>query len=53
MILIKDDLEFEVKSSVSDSKGRYIFNSVEEHKHGPSYWKFNASLLEDSVFLSL
>ena len=27
------------------------FNSVEEEKHGPSYWKFNASLLEDSVFL--
>ena len=24
MILIKDDLEFEVKSSLSDSKGRYI-----------------------------
>ena len=24
MILIKDDLEFEVKSAVSDSKGRYI-----------------------------
>ena len=24
MILIKDDLEFEVKSSVSDGKGRYI-----------------------------
>ena len=29
------------------------FNSVEEQKHGPSYWKFNASLLEDSVFCKL
>ena len=28
------------------------FNSVEEQKHGPSYWKFNASLL-DSVFCKL
>ena len=28
------------------------FNSVEEQKHGPSYWKFNASLLH-SVFCKL
>ena len=29
------------------------FNSVQEQKHGPSYWKFNASLLEDPVFCKL
>ena len=29
------------------------FNRVEEQKHGPSYWKFNASFLEDSVFCKL
>ena len=29
------------------------FNSVEEQKHGPSYWKFNASLLHDSDFRKL
>ena len=31
----------------------FHFNSVEEQKHGPSYWKFNASLLEDFFFVSL
>ena len=29
------------------------FNSVEEQKHAPSYWKFNASLLDDSIFYKL
>ena len=29
------------------------FNSVEKQKHGPSYWKFNASLLDDSDFCKL
>ena len=27
------------------------FNSIEEQKHGPSYWKFNATLLDDSDFV--
>ena len=29
------------------------FNSIEEQKHGPSYWKFNASLLDDSDLVRL
>ena len=29
------------------------FNSIEKQKFGPSYWKFMASLLEDSEFLLL
>ena len=29
------------------------FKSVEKQKHGPSYWKFNASLLDDSDFCKL
>ena len=29
------------------------FNSIEKQKHGPSYWKFNASLLADSDFRRL
>ena len=27
------------------------FDSIEKQKFGPSYWKFNASLLEDSGFI--
>lgn len=29
------------------------FNSIEEQRHGPSYWKFNASLLDDPDFCKL
>ena len=29
------------------------FNSIEEQRHGPSYWKFNASLLDDHDFVEL
>lgn len=28
-------------------------NSIEEQRHGPTYWKFNASLLDDSDFVRL
>ena len=28
-------------------------NSIEEQRHGPYYWKFNASLLDDSYFVRL
>ena len=28
-------------------------NSIEEQRHGPSYWKFNASLLDDPKYVSL
>ena len=29
------------------------FNSIEEQRHSPSYWKFNASLLDDHDFVRL
>ena len=29
------------------------FNSIESQKHGPSYWKFNASLIEDEIYVTL
>ena len=28
-------------------------NSIKEQRHGPSYWKFNASLLDDPKYVSL
>ena len=30
-----------------------LFNSLEKQSHGPSYWKFNSSLLEDSSYIEL
>ena len=29
------------------------FNSIDSQKHGPSFWKFNASLLDDVNFVTL
>ena len=29
------------------------FNNIEKQKHGPSYWKLNASLLDDDNFVEL
>ena len=29
------------------------FNGIESQKHGPSYWKFNASLIEDENYVTL
>ena len=28
-----------------------LFNSLDKQSHGPSYWKFNSSLLEDSSYV--
>jgi len=30
-----------------------LFNSLEKQSHGPSYWKFNSSLLGDSSYIEL
>ena len=30
-----------------------LLNSLEKQSHGPSYWKFNSSLLEDSSYIEL
>ena len=29
------------------------FNSIEKSDHGPSFWKFNASLVDDEDFVTL
>ena len=29
------------------------FNSINEQHHGPLYWKFNASLLDDTDYLEM
>ena len=29
------------------------FNSINQQHHGPSYWKFNASLLDDTDYLEM
>ena len=30
-----------------------LFNSLEKQSHGPSYWKFNSRILEDSSYIEL
>jgi len=44
-----------VKTAVKSNHSAIIisFNSLEEQKHGPSYWKFNASLLDDENYVKL
>jgi len=54
--LCQDEVEdTTVKTAVkSDHSAITIsFNSLEAQKHGPSYWKFNASLLDDENYVKL
>ena len=38
----------------SDHSAITLFiNGIEEQRHGPSFWKFNASLIDDENFVSL
>jgi len=38
----------------SDHRAITLFtNGIEEQRHGPSFWKFNASLIDDENFVSL
>ena len=38
----------------SDHQAITLFiNGIEEQRHGPSFWKFNASLIDDENFVSL
>ena len=55
MILVKDDVDFKLNSIISDDQGRYviIFSSVDKQKYGPSFWQFNASLVNDTNFVTL
>ena len=43
-----------IPSINSDHSAIYLhFNSIDKPKHGPSFWKFNASLTEDDDFIKL
>ena len=30
-----------------------LINGIEDERHGPSFWKFNASLIDDEMYVSL
>ena len=47
----KDHISYLCKQ-ISKSIGM-LFRSIEEQRHGLSYWKFNASLLDDHDFVRL
>ena len=52
----QDDIErCDIIPSInSDHSAIYLhFNSIDKPKHGPSFWKFNASLTEDDDFIKL
>ena len=43
-----------ISSINSDHSAVFLhFNNIERQKHGPSFWKFNASLAEDINFVTL
>ena len=43
-----------IPSINSDHSAIFLhFNSLDKQKHGPSFWKFNASLTDDNDFVSL
>ena len=38
----------------SDHSAITLFiNGIEDERHGPSFWKFNASLIDDEMYVSL
>ncbi|KAL9967827.1 hypothetical protein ACROYT_G026124 [Oculina patagonica] len=52
----QDDIEkSDIISSInSDHSAIFLhFNNIVDQKHGPSFWKFNASLAEDGNFVTL
>ena len=43
-----------IPSINSDHSAIFLqFNSIEKSDHGPSFWKFNASLVDDEDFVTL
>ena len=57
MILVRNDLDFNLKRVEIDDNGRYIIMQANvqssEFLFGPSFWKFNASLVDDANFVTL
>ena len=52
----QDDIEKSdiIPSVNSDHLAIFLhFNSIDKPKHGPSFWKFNASLVNDDDFVAL
>ena len=52
----QDDIEKSdiIPSINSDHSAIFLhFNSLDKQKHGPSFWKFNASLIDDNDFVTL
>ena len=43
-----------IKAIKSDHSAITLFvNGIEHERHGPSFWKFNASLIDDETYVSL
>ena len=52
----QEDIEKpDIISSISSDHLAVIlhFNNIDRQQHGPSFWKFNASLVEDANFVEL
>ena len=52
----QEDIEkTDIISSINSDHSAIIlhFNNIDRQKHGPSFWKFNASLAEDAHFVTL
>ena len=52
----QEDIErTDIISSINSDHSAIVlhFNNISKQKHGPSFWKFNASLAEDDNFITL
>ena len=55
MIFCQDEVEeTSIKTAIRTDHSAIIisFNSLDEPRRGPSYWKFNSSLIEDENYVS-
>jgi len=53
---LQEDIEkVDIVPSIKSDHSSIILkiNSLSEHQRGPSYWKFNTSLLEDTDYITL
>ena len=53
--LYQEEVGVDIISSINSDHSAIVlhFNSTEEQRHGPSYWKSNTSLLDDPDFCKL
>ena len=55
MVFCQDEVEeTSIKTAIRTDYSAIIisFNSLDEPRQGPSYWKFNSSLIEDENYIS-